>query len=682
MKGLGMWSWVFSLKTYAALLLTLFIAFSLDLERPYWAALTVYIVAQPLSGALRSKALYRMLGTVLGILAGVVLIPNLVNMPEVLSLALASWIGLCLYVSLLDRSPRSYVFMLAGYSISFLALPAIADPGNTFSIAVARAEEIGLAILCTTVVDSVIFPMSMVPMVKGWISRCDRHVRECTACACRGQALPRAPLAAELGQIMRLADGLAYDPSRLSRAVQPLHRLHARILLLLPALSSVEDRVRELGRLPSGIPDPIQDLLDQVAAWALADDAGDVAMNELRWRLRAARPHLDAASDWPALITATLLQRLNEVVELVRDCRALGSYLERSGRGAMPRLIHAVPHAALVQHADHTMAAWSGLAAALTIALWCAAWIGLAWPDGGTAMQMAAIACCFFAVFDDPAPIIRSFAYQQIPGFIVGLLYLFVVLPQASGFEMMALALAPLYLLAGAWMTVPSLYGWGMALAECTTMSIGYQNHFQANFAATVNADIAVLLGIGGAALITSLVRSVAAARTAERLMSANRRELAAMTRLRGMGSTEAAAQRNHLTAIMLDRLSQMVPRLAGGGKAEVAAEETLARLRVGLNVVELQRLGRAMPPEQREAVIPLLDALGVQAASPLTPPPSSILDLLDNALRHSAAGPKGPGMTLALVGIRRGLFPDDPPYRPALSPVPCSRPKEPPHDI
>ena len=36
---------VFSLKTFAAAMLALYVAFSLDLPRPYWAMLTVYIVA-------------------------------------------------------------------------------------------------------------------------------------------------------------------------------------------------------------------------------------------------------------------------------------------------------------------------------------------------------------------------------------------------------------------------------------------------------------------------------------------------------------------------------------------------------------------------------------------------------------------------------------------------------------
>ena len=46
----------FALANTAAGLSALFVAFALDLERPYWALFTVFIIAKPISGAVRSKA--------------------------------------------------------------------------------------------------------------------------------------------------------------------------------------------------------------------------------------------------------------------------------------------------------------------------------------------------------------------------------------------------------------------------------------------------------------------------------------------------------------------------------------------------------------------------------------------------------------------------------------------------
>ncbi|ABF12348.1 putative p-hydroxybenzoate efflux system component (plasmid) [Cupriavidus metallidurans CH34] len=69
-----------------------------------------------MSGATRSKAVYRLIGTLLGAAATVALVPNLVQMPELLCLAMAWWVSLCLYISLQDRTPCSYIFTLAGYT--------------------------------------------------------------------------------------------------------------------------------------------------------------------------------------------------------------------------------------------------------------------------------------------------------------------------------------------------------------------------------------------------------------------------------------------------------------------------------------------------------------------------------------------------------------------------------------
>src|SRR3954447_6734307 len=102
----------FSVKTFAAAMLALVIALLLDMQRPYWAMLTVYIMAQPLVDATCSKAVYRIIGTVIGAAATVAAVPNLVNAPELLCLAIASWVGLCLSLSLPDGTPRSYAFML------------------------------------------------------------------------------------------------------------------------------------------------------------------------------------------------------------------------------------------------------------------------------------------------------------------------------------------------------------------------------------------------------------------------------------------------------------------------------------------------------------------------------------------------------------------------------------------
>src|SRR5689334_9912301 len=106
--------WVFSFKTTIAALLALLIALWIPLPNPYWSIATFYIASNPLSGATRSKAVFRVIGTLMGASAAIALVPNLANEPILLIIALGLWSAGCLYIAMLDRTPRSYVFMLAG----------------------------------------------------------------------------------------------------------------------------------------------------------------------------------------------------------------------------------------------------------------------------------------------------------------------------------------------------------------------------------------------------------------------------------------------------------------------------------------------------------------------------------------------------------------------------------------
>ena len=55
---------IFSLKTFVAALLALYLAFWLGLDQPKWALMTVFIVSQPDSGLVLAKGFFRLLGTI------------------------------------------------------------------------------------------------------------------------------------------------------------------------------------------------------------------------------------------------------------------------------------------------------------------------------------------------------------------------------------------------------------------------------------------------------------------------------------------------------------------------------------------------------------------------------------------------------------------------------------------
>lgn len=56
------------------------------------------------------------------------------------------------------RSAWDYAFVLAGYTVAIIGLPAISQPLTVFDQAVARCTEISLGILCATLVSALLWP--------------------------------------------------------------------------------------------------------------------------------------------------------------------------------------------------------------------------------------------------------------------------------------------------------------------------------------------------------------------------------------------------------------------------------------------------------------------------------------------------------------------------------------------
>ena len=147
---------IFSVKTFIAAMLALYVAFSLDLTYPMWAIGTVFIIANPYSGMVSSKAIYRLFGTAIGAVVAIILTPKLIDTPLLFTCVIAAWVGFCLYISMLDRTPRSYVFMLAGYTTAMVVCNAVTniDTVSVFDMALGRVLEISVAVVCTAIVFS------------------------------------------------------------------------------------------------------------------------------------------------------------------------------------------------------------------------------------------------------------------------------------------------------------------------------------------------------------------------------------------------------------------------------------------------------------------------------------------------------------------------------------------------
>src|SRR5271170_7455301 len=82
-------SFAFALRGWVACMLALYLAFTLELDQPYWAGMTVWMTIQPSPGMAISKGFYRVVGTIVGAAMGMVLVSLFYQTPELFILALA-----------------------------------------------------------------------------------------------------------------------------------------------------------------------------------------------------------------------------------------------------------------------------------------------------------------------------------------------------------------------------------------------------------------------------------------------------------------------------------------------------------------------------------------------------------------------------------------------------------------
>jgi uncharacterized membrane protein YgaE (UPF0421/DUF939 family) len=325
-------AFVIAFSGYLAVMIALYVAFSLELPNPWWAMATVYIVQppKPLTGAIWAKALYRIAGTVIGAAASVVIVPNFVDSPELLILGVASWIGICTFGGLLDRSPRSYLFILAGYTVAVVGLPAATHPDTIFGLAVARAEEIILGVLAPAVVQSLLFPRSVAAEMSAKLDGVMADTRTWIAVGLRDLAPGPTPhhLASQLTEINLMATDWRFEGTFSKFRRRALWALEERLIALFPLITAVEDRLVAVSQAAHTSPQLVG-LAPRVADWvAAANEADPDASRRIADEIRAIAPALSPTSTWPDMLVASLTGRMTELVTTWNECVLLAAVVE------------------------------------------------------------------------------------------------------------------------------------------------------------------------------------------------------------------------------------------------------------------------------------------------------------------------------------------------------------------
>lgn len=672
---------LFSVKCLIAAMLAYYIALRIGLNRPFWAVVTSYIIAQPLAGAVLSKAAFRLMGTIVGAAASVVLVPMFVNEPAVLSLALALWLALCLYIAQLDRTPRAYLFLLAGYTACIIGFPSVQAPGAVFNTAILRVQEITIGILCASLIHGAVFPRTVTRQLLLRIDTILTDTRRWSAASLAGAReasldLERRRLAIDVFDLHQLTIHLPFDTARILPRVRTVRALQDSLSLLLPLASSIEDRLVELGNCPSGVPEPVAALVLRIQAWiengAVAADREETAkpliaaarrLEPLAQELTPEAPETELV--WRDMLLLNLLSRLADLVTTLGDAHLLrDQVLSPSVRAIAPRVEELLAlTSSRPLHLDRGLAIRSAFGTVATIGLGSVFWIGTAWKDGVGAVLIAGVACALFSGLDNPRAAIGKMQLGSTIGLVMSILYAYTIMPRVTDFVTLVAVLAPMLLIMGVLMGKPATAPVGTGILIGFPQTVGLTASYIPGFGAALNGAIAQYIGIGFAMVTVGLFLTIGADDRAGRLARAGWHDVAR----RAAGHAPDSGQ---WLSRMLDRVGLMLPAMSAGSDPGKPLLDALIDMRIGFIAGELDALRAGATADERGLIAETLGGIAdhfqrLRPAGP-TPPSTAILANIDRAVAVYAcddqAARRRDGLIL-LTSLRRNLFPAAPAY-------------------
>jgi uncharacterized membrane protein YccC len=655
----------FSLSTFVAGALVLVVSFAVSLPRPWWALLTVYVTAHPMAGAFRPKALYRLVGIAIGAAISILLVPNLQNSPILLVLCLALWIGFCIYLAVLDRTPRAFLFQMASLSTAVISFPYVYNPSDIFTTTVSRVEEMTVAILCVTVTHMLLRPTNVRPVIRERAVSFLEHASRWTADALETRHAKlgyehRRKLAADLTELGMMAGNLPFDRRSANATRETVSELQHRLAALLPLASAAADRLDRL-RARNAVDAETAALVESLAASLNGSlDIADTLDIELASRCRALAARHLRNGEWTSLLTASLCDRMAAFMDTLHAARALVRAIDEQD----PEVSRPVPILGGTRKfslaRDHGLALLAGAATTVAVILYCTFWILLAWPAGSTTAAFAALITCSFAAQDDPAPAIGRYLMSTLATFPLAALYLFVILPRVDGVGMLLVTLAPALIWMGYLQADPARSARALAMLSCFIVAMGFVDRFQLDFASFVNTGLAQLGGIVTTLAVTKLFRSANARWTVYRIVHQNWTDLAQLADMRRPLDARV------WTAQAIDRLGQIAARMALAGPEDALhAADGLSDLRIGRNIIQARE---ALADVGENARLAIWSALGEvselyrarKREGEAVAATSSLMRALDRAIdtTKDQQSLTGDAMLLALVGMRCNLFP------------------------
>lgn len=507
-------------KYLLAAFLALWVALKMEMDQPATALLTVVIVMHFRSGMVITKSYYRLIGTVIGILFSMLLVAWFAQDRFPFFIAAALWIGLCTAGSLLTRNFQSYGFVLAGYTLCIVGLPATLTPWHTFQIASTRLSEIGVGLLSATLVSELILPQRLWENIQAVVrSKFHDFSLLLGAGAPAGLNQPFLKFMQDLYQLESFRASVQFETDDARVHSTTINQLNVRFMAVSTTYVVFQRLVKRLqagGRNVEA--DALLALMQPLAEAILIDGhpARDAltlvklqqavttfqhGLNDLFSQQLQALASTPEANRLEVETGAELLQRL---------ATELAAYLETyvllvahtRARSVDSREFTADK---LHRHIDWLPVAIAAARGALTLLILAAIWMTIDWPSGILAMTLGVITSTLFAASPAPTATMRQFSVGVFIG--IALVYVSNVfwLTAAHDYVMLCIVITPAILLT-AWLSAKpttALVGAGLGIAYF--LMVGFNQALGDNPVKYFNDSIALMIALAVSGMMFSL---------------------------------------------------------------------------------------------------------------------------------------------------------------------------------
>ncbi|AMX17950.1 p-hydroxybenzoic acid efflux pump subunit AaeB [Acinetobacter pittii] len=591
---------IFALKTFIAGMLALFVSFELDLINPMWSIGTVLIIANPYSGMVSSKCVYRVVGTIGGAVIALTLTPHLINTPWIFTVVLSLWVGFALYVSLLDRTPRSYAFMLAGYSTAMIVFNAITyiDQYNIFDIALARVIEISIGVISSAVVSATILPMHIGSAIKQRVIKTLKDTENLFANLLNIDSQQNntqllAAITRDTTDIHALAVHLSYEKGELHGMTKPLQEMLHQISMVVANLVALSERIKQLKELRfiETHAEKLQQLSTHVVQFLEQKDLIiDENILQLPDEFESDFARLmESASTHQQVLVAAMKMDVRHFISNVLAVKVLWQRIQQ-GNKEIPDNITPMTTKYPSLHRDHGVAIRGGISAVLITFIVTGVWIVSGWKAGFMMAQMGAVTACILTALDNPVPVLRIFIWGSIASAVLVFVYAFGIFPHVTTFWELGLVLLPMFLFAVSMMANQMLMPVGMVLGINTMMGLNLHNAYSMDAVSYLDSSFAMILGVLVSLIVIDVVRAMSPDTSASRILALHYRAMRQAIYL-----PYGLDFKVHLRS-MLDRIGVLNSKMVQSDEIKTSIHQALIESSSIVDLSRLQELANQFP--------------------------------------------------------------------------------------